>query len=88
MTTRLPFEKMKKITDPLFVQVNYIMLNPDEILDGTIKYDNQDYYFKYNHQTDNSNVYVVLDQQEQPILYFVLYYNPTTNKMDSLIEND
>lgn len=53
-----------------------------EPYDGTIQYGGKIYYFKFNHEFDSGNTYIVYEN-DAPVSYFFLY--PDINSED--IEN-
>lgn len=41
--------------------------------DGTINYNGKLYYFKFSHEFDSGNTYIVYDDNNNPIFHFPLY---------------
>ena len=87
MLDSLDFEKMQRIKDFVFVSQNWMVDKPNEILGGVIRYNNHNYYFKYNHEFGEGNTYVVFDSNGTPLFYFFLYLDEATDKFNSLTEN-
>ena len=80
------FENLKRINEDGFDIVTFnprkknsyksdngtLMPCVNEPEDGTIQYKNKLYYFKFSHEFDYGNTYVVYEQNV-PVFYFMLY---------------
>ena len=49
---------------------------------GNISYNEKLYYFKFSHEFDSGNTYIVYDANNDPIYYFMLY-NDIDGDVDS-----
>jgi hypothetical protein len=76
------FYGIQKITNFEIVSSSYSSSNPDEVIGGEILYDGIRYKFKYHHDFDNGNTYIVYDDVGSPKFYFALYYNESSGRME------
>jgi len=62
--------KMEKIPSK---QISFMKINPrgdEEIYDGTIRWNNDVFYFKFENDFDNGNRYFVYDKNNATVSYF------------------
>jgi len=67
------FEDLNQITGFQIIKSNPRLGRfSHEPFDGTIKYNEKAYYFKFSHEFDEGNTYIVYENNN-PIFYFLLY---------------
>jgi len=49
--------------------------DPREIEDGDILYEGRNYYFKFHHEYDMGNTYIVYDSKQVPFAYFTISFD-------------
>ena len=65
-------DKKLKLSDIKFLRSTPRKGRPEEIEDGVIYYFGQTYYFKFHHEFDEGNTYIVYDGSGNSIAYFVM----------------
>lgn len=67
------FDNLKRIEDFEIVKSNLRNTpNSNEPDDGTIRYNGELLYFRFNHEFDSGNTYIVY-KNDTPVYYFLLY---------------
>ena len=65
-------DKKLKLSDIVIIRQSPRRGRPDEIEDGVLQYLGKTYYFKFSHEFDEGNTYMVYDASSNLIAYFVI----------------
>jgi len=70
------FPNVPKITDFQIIRSNLRVgkTDPRDIEDGVILYGGKNYYFKFSHEFDVGNTYIVYNDKQNPFAYFSIMF--------------
>ena len=67
------FDNIERIIGFHIIQFNSMPRTKNEPKDGNIRYNDKLYYFKFHHEFDEGNTYIVYDGENNPVSYLSLY---------------